>query len=85
MNNPHHQQQKRNPPEQQRRKEYQEKTENQRMTCVGGEGHGRLVYQYTWPIKNCATWFNIPVPSACCSLVAFKPLKPERELEPGSD
>ena len=41
-------------------------------SCVGGEGHGRLVYvKYTWSIGNCATWCNIPAPSSCRSLVAF--------------
>ena len=41
-------------------------------SCMGGEGHGRLVYiKYTWSIGNCATWCNIPAPSSCRSLVAF--------------
>ena len=40
----------------------------------GGEGHGHLVYKYTWSIGNCATWCHIPVPSSCRSLVSFKPL-----------
>ena len=41
-------------------------------SCVGGEGHGRLVYvKYTWSIGNCATWCNIPAPSSCRSLAAF--------------
>ena len=32
-------------------------------SCVGGEGHERLVYiKYTWSIGNCATWCNIPTP-----------------------
>ena len=42
--------------------------------CVGGEGHGRLVYKYAWSIGCCATCCNTPVPSSYCSLVAFKPL-----------
>ena len=44
---------------------------------MGGEGHGRLVYKYTWSIGCCATWCNTPVPSSCCLLVAFKPLNLE--------
>ena len=37
-------------------------------SCVGGEGHGHLVYiKYTWSIGNCATWCNIPAPSSCRS------------------
>ena len=41
-------------------------------SCVGGEGHGHLVYiKYTWSIGNCATWCYIPAPSSCRSLVAF--------------
>ena len=41
-------------------------------SCVGGEGHGRLVYiKYTWSIENCATWCYIPAPSSCRSLLAF--------------
>ena len=43
-------------------------------SCVDREGHGRLVYKYTWSIGNCATWCNIPAPSSCRSLEAFKPL-----------
>ena len=38
---------------------------------VGEDGHGHLVYKYTWTIGYCATWCNTPVPSSCCSLVAF--------------
>ena len=52
-------------------------------SCVGGEGHGRLVYKSTWSIGNCSTWCNIPAPSSCRSLVAFKPLnfmRPEAKL-----
>ena len=41
-------------------------------SCVGGDGHGRHVHKYTWSIGNCAIWCNIPAPSSCCSLVAFK-------------
>ena len=41
-------------------------------SCVGGEGHGHLVYKYTCSIGNYATWYNIPVPLSCRSLVAFK-------------
>ena len=37
-------------------------------------GHEDFVYKYTWSIGNCATWFNIPAPSSCRSLVAVKPL-----------
>ena len=40
--------------------------------CVGGEGHGRLVYKYTWSTGCYATWCNMSVPSSCCSLEAFK-------------
>ena len=36
-------------------------------------GHGHLVYKYTWSIKNCAIWCNIPVPSSNHSLEAFNP------------
>ena len=25
-------------------------------SCVGGEGHGRLVCKHTWSIGCCATW-----------------------------
>ena len=39
--------------------------------CMGRDRHGCLVYKYTWSIGNCATLCNIPVPLACCSLVAF--------------
>ena len=41
-------------------------------SCVGGEGHGRLVYiKYTWSIGNCGTWCYIRAPSSCRSLLAF--------------
>ena len=43
---------------------------------VGGEGHGHIVYKDTWSIGCCATWCNMPVPSSCRSLVAFKTLIP---------
>ena len=42
-------------------------------SCVGREGHGHLVYKYTWSVGCCATWCNMPVPPSCHSLVAFKP------------
>ena len=35
-------------------------------------GMGALYIKYTWSIGNCATWCNIPAPSSCRSLVAFK-------------
>ena len=41
---------------------------------LGGEGHGCLVYKYTWSLGCCATWCSMPVPLPCHSLVAFKPL-----------
>ena len=38
-----------------------------------GEGLGCLAYhQYTWSIRCCATWYNMPVPLSCSSSVAFK-------------
>ena len=37
---------------------------------IGGEGHGHLVYRYTWSIGYCANWCNTPVPSSCHSLVS---------------
>ena len=43
-------------------------------SCVGGERQGHLVYKHTWSIGNCATCCNIPAPSSCRSLAAFKPL-----------
>ena len=39
---------------------------------VSGEGHGHLVYKYTWSIGCCAAWFNMPVPLSCSSWVVFK-------------
>ena len=42
-------------------------------SCVGGEGHERLVHKYTWSIGCCVNWFNMPVPLSCHSLEAFKP------------
>ena len=44
-------------------------------SCVGGEGHERLVYPYGWSVGCDATWCNTPVPSSCHSLWALKPLK----------
>ena len=41
---------------------------------VGGKGHGCLVYKYTWFIWCCTAWCNTPIPSCCCSIVAFKHL-----------
>ena len=43
-------------------------------SCVWGEGHGCPVYKYPRSIGCCATWFNMPVPLSCRSIVAFKPL-----------
>ena len=42
-------------------------------SCVGREGHGHLVYKYTWSVGCCITWCNLLVPLFCHSLVAFKP------------
>ena len=33
---------------------------------------GALYIKYIWSFGNCATWCNIPAPSSCRSLVAFK-------------
>ena len=41
-------------------------------SCLDGEGHGHLVYQYTWTIGCCATWCIMPVLLSCHSLVGFK-------------
>ena len=40
-------------------------------SCVSGEGHGHLVYKYTWSLGDCVTPCNIPAPLSCSSLVAF--------------
>ena len=43
-------------------------------SCVGGEGHGRLVYlKHTWSIGNCATWCSILAPSSCRSFNLLQP------------
>ena len=50
-----------------------------RSCGVSGEGHGHLVYKYTWSIGCCATWCNTPLPLPCCLLVAFKTFKQNQQ------